>query len=98
MQEGFVDLTFPNTAELLDITNNIAKWLRSHSIPSVIAVQTGKASALRIEVPLLKVKEPFENTLESDLNKCFEAIADLSELADIFLCADRIKNIKKHER
>ena len=98
MQEGYVDLTFPNSAEHLDTTNAIAAWLRSHNIPNVIAVQTGKASALRIEVPPLKVKEPFEHTSESDIVECFEAIATLSELADIFLCADRIKDIKKHER
>lgn len=98
MQEGYVDLTFPNSAELLDITNTIAKWLRSHNMQNVIAVQTGKASALRIEVPQLKVKEPFENTTESDLTKCFKAITALSELTDVFLCADRIKDIKKHEQ
>lgn len=98
MQEGYVDLTFPNSSEHLDTTNAIAAWLRSHNIPNVIAVQTGKASALRIEVPPLKVKEPFELTSESDIVECFEAIATLSELADIFLCADRIKDIKKPDR
>lgn len=94
MQEGFVDLTFPNAAEYLDTTNTVAKWLREHGMKNVIAVQTGKASALRIEVPPLKVKEPFTNTPESDIIKCFDAIASLSEVTDIFLCADRIKGIK----
>lgn len=98
MQEGYVDLTFPNSAEHLDTTKAIAAWLRSHNIPNVIAVRTGKASALRIEVPSLKVKEPFEQTTESDLAKCFEAIATLSEMADVFLCADRIKEIKNSKR
>ena len=98
MQEGFVDLTFPNSGEFLDTTNTNAKWLRGHNIENVIAVQTGKASALRIEVPPLNVKEPFEKTPESDIVKCFEAIAALSELTDVFLCADRIKDIKTAKR
>lgn len=95
MQEGYVDLTFPNAAEYLDSANMIAKWMRIHGV-SVSAVQTGKAAALRIEVPSLKVKEPFEETPEADIEKCFEAITELTDLTDVFLCADRIKDIKKH--
>ena len=72
----------------------LVKLLREHGMKNVIAVQTGKASALRIEVPPLKVKEPFTNTPKSDIIKCFDAIASLSEVTDIFLCADRIKGIK----
>lgn len=95
MQEGYVDLTFPNAAEYLDSTNMIAKWLRGHGMQNVKAVQTGKSASLRIEVPSLKVKEFFEETREADIIDCFEAISELSELTDIFVCADRIKDIKK---
>lgn len=95
MQEGFVDLTFPNSAEYLDTVNIIAKWLRAHRMENVVAIQTGKAAALRIEVPPLKVREPFDQTREADIEECFHAIAELSELTDIFLCAERISNVKK---
>ena len=98
MQEGFVDLTFPNAANHLDTANIIAKWLRDHGMKKVTALQTGKSASLRIEVPPLKVREPFEQTTEEDIEECFRAIADLSELTDIFLCADRIKDIKNNRK
>ncbi|MBP3272468.1 MAG: hypothetical protein J6M17_09635 [Ruminococcus sp.] len=98
MQEGYVDLTFPNSVGILDTTNIIAGWLRRHGMKNVAAVRTGKSSALRIEVPQLKVKEPFEQTAENDIAECFEAIAVLSELADIFLCADRLKDVKASKK
>lgn len=98
MQEGFVDLTFPNAANHLDTANIIAKWLRDHGMKKVTALQTGKSASLRIEVPPLKVREPFEQTSEEDIEECFRAIADLSELTDIFLCADRIKDIKNNRK
>ena len=98
MQDGFVDLTFPNASGHLDTANIIAKWLRVHGMKNVIALQTGKSAALRIEVPPLKVTEPFEQTCEADIEECFQAIANLSELSDIFLCADRIRDVKKNRK
>lgn len=93
MQEGFVDLTFPNAADHLDKLYSIAKNLRKLGVADIIAVQTGKAGALRIEVPPLKVQEPFEATPKSDLTKCFEAISRLSNLTEMFLNADIIKEL-----
>ena len=95
MQEGFVDLTFPNAADSIDTVANIARWLKSHGMSSILAVITGKAAALRIEVPKLKVLEPFGCTAETDIEACFKAVSDLAELAEVFFCADRIKDIRK---
>ena len=90
MQEGFVDLTFPNAAKNLDTVEFLAKWLRKNVRVTVTAKPTGKAAALRIEVPQLKVKEPFGQTSEESLKKCFEAISTLSELASIFNYANKL--------
>ena len=95
MEDGFVDLTFPNAAVYLDTAQLIAQWLRTHGMKTVTARQTGKSAVLRIEVPQLIIKEPFEKTPQADIEKCFQAIADLSELTDIFLCADRIRDANK---
>ena len=50
---------------------------------------------LRVEVPQLKIRKPFEKTPQTDLEKCFQVIVDLSELTDFFLCADRIRDANK---
>ena len=97
MIDGFVDLTFPNASEQLDSVTIIAEWLRRHGMKNVIAVQTGKSASLRIEVPPLKVTKPFEETSEDDIKQCFDAIAALSEVADIFSFAHRLRNIEKHK-
>ena len=81
MQEGYVDLTFPNDAELMNLFQEMARWLRKRGMDKLLAVKTGKSAALRIEVPPLKMNEAFEETTESDIIKCFEAISELNELA-----------------
>jgi len=93
-QEGYVDLTFPNAAADIGVLQNIASWLRKHGTPNVNAKKTGKAAALRIEVPKLKVKEPFEMTSKSDLKACFDAIQTLVDFANIVENAHGISAIK----
>lgn len=81
MQEGYVDLTFPNDAEVMNTFQAMASWLRKRGMDKILAVKTGKAAALRIEVPKLKMSEAFEETTEEDLIACFEALSELNELA-----------------
>ncbi len=81
MQEGYVDLTIPNVGNQMPILNVVASYARKHGISAIQAVQTGKSGTLRIEVPQLRVKEPFEDTPETDLYACFDAITALSEIA-----------------
>lgn len=95
MQEGFVDLTFPNAAEHMDTMQRIASWLRDNGNDQVLAVRTGKSCALRIECPKLKVKNAFTETSENDLKICFDAISRLTLIASIFTDADRMSRLKK---
>ena len=84
LQEGFVDLTFPNSASKLSLLQTIALKLRELGISSVTAEQTGKASALRIRVPKIDYQIEFEKTDEIILTNCFDAIQKLNDLANIF--------------
>lgn len=92
--EGFVDLTFPNAAGKLDALQNIASWLRGHNIPNVVAVKTGKAAALRIEVPKIPLTAVFEHVDIADVKKCFDAIQTLVDFANIIEDAHSVSAIK----
>lgn len=79
---GYIDLTFPScaeyTSELKTLLNNelgnIAKYNLSVHI-------TGKSAALRIIVPKLDFKVPFEKC-NSDVKTCFEEISRLYEIIE----------------
>lgn len=93
MQEGFVDLTFPNSTDKLSILENVALKLRSFGMDSISAEKTGKALALRISVPKLDMQNNFEETAESNLIKCFDAIQRLTDLANVFEDARKVANL-----
>lgn len=92
--EGFVDLTFPNAAEKMDALQAMASWLRNHDVPNVVAVKTGKAAALRIEVPKMPLKAIFENIDPLDVKKAFDAIQALVDFANLIEDAHCISAIK----
>lgn len=50
-------------------------------MPNVQALQTGKAAALRIKVPVLDQHKPFEEANMNDVETCFKAVQELSNLA-----------------
>ena len=93
MQEGTVDLTFPNAADKLSILENMASWLRSHGFttPVVEARKTGKAGALTLAVPKLAVTKAglFESIIDQEdgrstiLDECFDAIQSLVEFINL---------------
>lgn len=94
IQEGFVDLTFPNSADKFSLMQTIAAKLRDLGMDAVYAEQTGKALALRIRVPKLNMQIPFEQAAESNIIKCFEAVQQLSDLANVFEDAREIALLK----
>ena len=93
--EGFVDLTFPNAAGKMDALQEMASWLRNHNVPNVVAVKTGRAAALRIEVPQMPLKAIFENIDPADLKKSFDAIQTLVDFANLIEDTHSISAIKK---
>lgn len=96
--EGFVDLTFPNAADKLDVVQNLASWLRVHGVPNVIAVQTGKAAALRIEVPQISRETAFEDVEKSEIQKCFHAIQTLTNFANAIEDSHSISRIQPKKK
>lgn len=94
MPQGYVDLTFPRAAEHMDIAALLADWLREHGIPGMTAVKTKESAALRLLVPPLKMTRPFEETPMNDIETCFQAIAALQELTDLFVYANKLGGVK----
>ena len=88
--EGYVDLTISNTADKLDEFTIAEKWLRDSGHNKITVVQTGKSAAFRINVPSITMKEPFETWNTHDLNECFEAIQELTDLANMFSVINKI--------
>ena len=66
-----------------------------HGVPNVSAKTASSSLALSVEVPQLKVKEPFELTSKADLKACFNVIQELSDFANIIAAAHSISAIKK---
>ena len=93
--EGFVDLTFSNAAGKMDVFQNLASWLRGHNVPNVVAVKTGRAAALRIEVPKMPLTAVFEQIDQADIKKAFDAIQALVDFADVVADAHGVSEIKK---
>ena len=61
-----------------------------YGMPNVHAVITGGSSALRINVPSLDYNRPFEEVDPHDLDICFEAIKELTDVANVFEVAARL--------
>lgn len=84
-QQGYVDLTFQGAVQKMLTLERVAVWFRTHSKFHIIAQQTNKSGSLRIEVPMLNVKEPFEKVSPECIKFCFDAIQELSDYANM-LC------------
>ena len=87
IQEGYVDLTFPRASNKLDRAKFIAEWARKHKIPDITVVPTKKSAMIRIHVPKLSIMKGFESVDKDELNQCFDAIKELTDLASIFATA-----------
>ena len=93
-QEGFIDLTFPNTSDSIRTMEKIAEWLRHNGMNNVFAAQTGKSSSLRMIVPPLTILREFDKTPEKDLIMCFETIKKLSDLSGFLADVFTLENFK----
>lgn len=94
--QGYIDLTFPNAAIKMDGLSNIARTINAaietdinaHGLNKIMAVPTGKAGALRIEVPKFDMKSMrFEDADPDDMEKCFYALSVFSEFANMLASA-----------
>ena len=79
-----VDLTISGAAGKLDELAIVLKWLHDSGRTNLILERTGKSAAFRIETPDIKMYRPFETWNLADLDVCFEAIQELSDLAGMF--------------
>ena len=90
IQEGRVDLTFNKASEKTNDLQQIAEWLRSHSMKSVKALAIAKSGALEITVPKLDMNNPFEDADFEDVQICFEAISELVKFANMVALSNTI--------
>ena len=72
----------------------MSDFLQDTRFKAVYWTNIGKSAAIRIEVPPLKVKEPFENTPTEDIITCFEAIYKLSKFTLMLKRAQKLGKVK----
>lgn len=83
---NFMDLTFTGSGEdktKAFLFETMEKWVHKLGYENVRCYKTGKSMAYRIEVPFIDFDKPFEECNKDDLNICFEAAKQLTELAKI---------------
>lgn len=90
--QGFVDLTIPNRADMIDKAKDMAVWIRDNTGHRIVAEVTGKSCAFRIEVPVLDMNRPFEESTKDDVKKCCDAMIILVRLARFM---EEVSNIRK---
>lgn len=90
IQEGYVDLTFPRAADKVERAKLVADWARHHKLSEVGVVKTKKSVMLRVHVPKLDIIKGFEFTDSDDLKKCFDAIKELTDFANMIEIANSI--------
>ncbi len=94
--QGYVDLTFPNAASKMDGLSNMARTLNEaigsalklHGLNKIIALPTGKAGALRIEVPRFEMTSiRFDEASKDDIERCFYALTVFADYANMLASA-----------
>ena len=83
IQEGQVDLAFPKAADKIDRAKMITDWMRQHGMLDVTVVKTKKSVMIRAHVPKLDIKNGFEAVDKNELNRCFYAIKELTDFANM---------------
>jgi len=79
---GFIDLTFPNCGErTVELKGVLEKHLGDLTEIGVSLHQTKKSAALRVVVPVLDFKQPFEK-VAVEVAKCFEGIEKLTAISE----------------
>lgn len=90
IQEGYVDLTFPKASDKIDRVKVIAEWARQHKISDAAVVKAKKSAMIRIHVPKLSILKGFESVDTEELDKCFDAIKELTDFANMIEMANSI--------
>lgn len=90
IQEGYVDLTFPKAADKVERVKLIAEWARRHELSGISVVKAKRSVMLRIHVPNLDMEKGFEFVNLKELNKCFSAIKELTDFANMIEVANSI--------
>lgn len=83
---GFLSLF----VDKIDPLKVIEKWLHDGGHTDITLVKTNKSAAFRIMTPEIKMSRPFETWKMGDLNRCFEAIQELADLATMFGVIKRV--------
>ena len=94
IKNGKVDLTFNNAATRMAELTQVVEWLRNHNINGIRAVVAGKSGVIHANVPPLDMTIPFDDNSEKDICKCFMAIAEMTEIANIFALANSLGESK----
>ena len=82
--------TINGAAKKLDKLSIVLKWLHESGHTRILLEKTGKSAAFRIPTPDIKMSRPFETWKMTDLDICFEAIQELSDLAGMFAVINRV--------
>lgn len=90
IQEGYADLTFPKASDKIDRVKVIAEWARQHKISDAAVVKAKKSAMIRIHVPKLSILKGFESVDKEELDKCFDAIKELTDFANLIEMASSI--------
>lgn len=85
-----VDLTISGAADRMDELSVVLKWLHENGHTRLLLEKTGKSAAFRILTPDIKMSRPFDTWSMTDLNRCFEAIQELADLAGMFAVIDSV--------
>lgn len=85
-----VDLTINGAADRIAQLQIIEKWLHDGGHTDITIVKTNKSAAFRIMVPEINMDKPFETWKMGNLNRCFEAIQELYDLATMFAVIDEV--------
>ena len=85
-----VDLTISGAADRMAELAIILKWLHDGGHDRILLEKTGKSAAFRIKTPPIKMGKPFETWKMGDLDACFEAIQELTDLAAMFAVIDEV--------
>ncbi|MCQ2583451.1 MAG: hypothetical protein MJ160_06060 [Treponema sp.] len=83
-ERGFMDLTFSGAEEKKSsLFELMESKIHQLGFKDVKCFATGKSMSYRIVVPIIDFDKPFDDCNKNDLNTCFEAAIQLTELARI---------------
>ncbi|MBQ5487334.1 MAG: hypothetical protein IIT70_00565 [Clostridia bacterium] len=85
-----MDLTFPKASDKIDRVKIIAEWARQHKISDAAVIKAKKSAMIRIHVPKLSILKGFESVDKEELDKCFDAIKELTDFANLIEMANSI--------